>query len=65
MGYDQIAYAVKLGGTVFFFTLLMIVFVYVFWPSNREKFRSAASRPLEDETLIPPSTTPEGQEVNL
>lgn len=53
MQYDQIAYYVKLGGTVFFFSALIVVFIYTFWPKNRKKFEEAASRPLADETLQP------------
>lgn len=53
MEYDQIAYIVKFSGTIFFFSILMLVFVYTFWPKNKGKFEEAASRPLQDETLHP------------
>ena len=53
MSYDAVAHLVKIGGTVAFFALFVGVLAYVFWPSNRETFRRAAHRPLEDEGPLP------------
>ena len=53
MEYETIAHWVKMGGTVFFFAFFVAVLVYVFWPGNKKKFDDAASRPIDDETLIP------------
>lgn len=48
MSYDQIAHIVKMGGTVLFFAVFVIVIAYALWPSNRGRFERAARSPLED-----------------
>ena len=52
MDYGTVAHWVKLGGTVFFFAFFMAVLLYVFWPGNRQKFKTASQRPISDESLI-------------
>jgi cytochrome c oxidase cbb3-type subunit 4 len=36
-------------GVVFFMSIFFGVVVYAFWPKNRDKFASAAERPLKED----------------
>ena len=58
MSYDSIAHIVKVGGTVAFFSLFLGVLLYTFWPSNQERFKQAARRPLEDEAPLIEEVSP-------
>ena len=51
MTYENVAYFAETWGLVFLVVLFVGVLVYVFWPGNRDKFKRAAHRPLEDEDL--------------
>lgn len=48
MSYDTIAHVVKLGGTVSFFAVFLVVIVYALWPKNKALFEHAAQIPLDD-----------------
>lgn len=48
MSYDSLAHVVKMGGTVIFFGIFLIVLLYALWPGNKSRFEEAARRPLED-----------------
>ncbi len=54
MTYETLAYIIKMGGTVAFFSVFLLAMIYALWPSNRQKFRRAAAQPLHD------SDRPEG-----
>jgi cytochrome c oxidase cbb3-type subunit 4 len=46
MSYETIAYAIKMGGTISFFSIFLIALLYAYWPSNKSKFKQAAAMPL-------------------
>jgi len=49
MTYETLAYVIKLGGTLTFFSIFLVALTYAFWPSNRSKFHTAASMPLNSQ----------------
>jgi len=49
MTYQDVAHFAQTWGLVFLVLLFAGVLGYVLWPRNREKFRQAARRPLEEE----------------
>jgi len=53
MAYDQIAHAVKIGGTVFFFIFLVLVLIYALWPKNGKAFKEAANLALNEDKPSP------------
>jgi cbb3-type cytochrome oxidase subunit 3 len=46
--YKEILTFAQSWDAVYFLSLFLIVLGYVFWPSNQNKFRDAASIPLDD-----------------
>jgi len=48
MSYDILAHVIKLGGTVAFFGIFLIVILYALWPRNKARFERAAQIPLSD-----------------
>jgi len=48
MTYAEMAHVAETWGLLYLVGLFAVVLVYVFWPRNREKFRSAAQIPLRD-----------------
>lgn len=48
MSYDIIAHIIKLGGTVVFFGMFLIVIFYALWPRNKARFERASQIPLSD-----------------
>lgn len=48
MTYEALAYIIKMGGTIAFFTVFSLAILYALWPSNRQKFHRAAAQPLRD-----------------
>lgn len=48
MTYETLAYVIKMGGTIAFFSVFLVAIIYALWPSNRQKFQRAAAMPLLD-----------------
>lgn len=46
--YDKLASFAQTWGLGFFVLMFLVAVAYALWPSNRDKFREAANRPLED-----------------
>jgi len=58
MGYEQLAFIAKYGGTLFFFMFFICVLLYVFAPGGKKRAREAANvvmtqddTPIIDETI--------------
>jgi len=49
MSYETLAHFIKLGGTVAFFGIFLIVIAYALWPKNKARFEHAAQIPLLDD----------------
>ena len=48
MTYETLAYVIKMGGTISFFSVFLVAILYALWPNNRKKFQRAAALPLLD-----------------
>ena len=51
--YEQVAGFAHSWGIVYFVLLFAGVMIYALWPSNRKRFRDAASIPLRDDEVQP------------
>ncbi|HWV51053.1 cbb3-type cytochrome c oxidase subunit 3 [Pseudorhodoplanes sp.] len=47
--YKTLAEFAQTWGLVYFVTVFLLVVVYAFWPSNKEKFDEAARMPLRED----------------
>jgi len=61
MSYEQIAFAAKYGGTLFFFVFFLCVLVYVFWPGGGKRAKEAAGVLFQDDHPIVENTENEEQ----
>ena len=49
MEYEQVAEFAATYGLIYLMVLFIGVLAYTFWPKNKEKFKEAARRPLEED----------------
>lgn len=49
MIYDELVVFSQSWGMLYLLVFFVGVVVYAFWPGNRERFRRAAHRPLEED----------------
>jgi cytochrome c oxidase cbb3-type subunit 4 len=49
MSLDDAAHAAQTSGLIMLAIGFVIAVIYALWPSNRKKFKNAASAPLQDD----------------
>lgn len=47
--HDSVLVFSKTWGTVYLFVVFVAAVIWAYWPSNKEKYQSAAQSPLTDE----------------
>ena len=50
--YETLAHFAQTWGLIYFVVMFAGVLAYALWPSNKDKFQSAAHAPLEDREPI-------------
>ena len=46
---EEVSYFAELWGLIFLVTLFVGTVTFALWPNNRDKFKEAAHRPLDDD----------------